>query len=49
MWHSISDPDDWYGFHFDHYTKPPDYGYQTKNGPLYFILRRGSSEEWIGW
>ena len=46
MWHSMSDPDDWYGFHLDHYTKPPDYGYQAKNGPLYFILRRGSSEDW---
>ncbi len=46
MWHSMSDPDDWYGFHLDHYTTPPDYGYQTKNGALYFILRRGSSEEW---
>ena len=20
MWHSMSDPDDWYGFHLDHYT-----------------------------
>jgi formyl-CoA transferase len=46
MWHSMSDPDDWYGFHLDHYTTPPDYGYQTKNGALYFILRRGSSEDW---
>jgi crotonobetainyl-CoA:carnitine CoA-transferase CaiB-like acyl-CoA transferase len=46
MWHSMSDPDDWYGFHLDHYTKPPDYGYHAKNGPLYFILRRGSSEDW---
>jgi crotonobetainyl-CoA:carnitine CoA-transferase CaiB-like acyl-CoA transferase len=46
MWHSMSDPDDWHGFHLDHYTKPPDYGYQTKNGALYFILRRGSSEDW---
>ena len=46
MWHSLSDPDDWYGFHLDHYTTPPDYGYQTKNGSLYFILRRGSSEDW---
>src|SRR5260370_22717909 len=25
---------------------PPEYGYQTKNGPFYFILRRGSSEDW---
>ena len=46
MWSSLSNPDDWYGFHLDHYTKPPDYGYQAKNGPLYFILRRGSSEDW---
>jgi crotonobetainyl-CoA:carnitine CoA-transferase CaiB-like acyl-CoA transferase len=46
MWTSLSDPDDWYGFHLDHYTKPPDYGYQTKNGALYFILRRGNSEDW---
>jgi len=46
MWSSLSNPDDWYGFHLDHYTKPPDYGYQSKNGPLYFILRRGSSEDW---
>jgi len=46
MWHSMSDPDDWYGFHLDHYTNPPDYGYQTKNGALYFILRRGDSEDW---
>ena len=46
MWHSMSDPDDWYGFHLDHYTKPPDSGYQAENGPLYFILRRGSNEDW---
>jgi formyl-CoA transferase len=46
MWHALSDPDDWYGFHLDHYTAPPDYGYQTKNGSLYFILRRGNSEDW---
>jgi crotonobetainyl-CoA:carnitine CoA-transferase CaiB-like acyl-CoA transferase len=46
MWSSMSDPDDWYGFHLDHYTKPPDYGYQAKNGALYFILRRGDSEDW---
>ncbi|HVN30086.1 MAG TPA: CoA transferase [Candidatus Binataceae bacterium] len=46
MWHSMSDPDDWYGFHLDHYTTPPDYGYQSRNGALYFILRRGNSEDW---
>jgi crotonobetainyl-CoA:carnitine CoA-transferase CaiB-like acyl-CoA transferase len=46
MWHSMSDPDDWYGFHLDHYSNPPDYGYQAKDGALYFILRRGNSEDW---
>jgi crotonobetainyl-CoA:carnitine CoA-transferase CaiB-like acyl-CoA transferase len=46
MWHSMSDPDDWYGFHLDHYTAPPDYGYQAKDGSLYFILRRANSEDW---
>ena len=46
MWHSMSDPDDWYGFHLDHYTAPAERGYQTKNGALYFILRRGNSEDW---
>src|SRR5438552_2168930 len=46
MWHSMSDPDDWYGFHLDHYSNPPDYGYQAKDGGLYFILRRGSTEDW---
>jgi crotonobetainyl-CoA:carnitine CoA-transferase CaiB-like acyl-CoA transferase len=46
MWHSLTDPDDWYGFHLDHYTKPPDHGYQARDGALYFILRRGNSEDW---
>jgi crotonobetainyl-CoA:carnitine CoA-transferase CaiB-like acyl-CoA transferase len=46
MWHSLTDPDDWYGFHLDHYTKPPDHGYQALDGALYFILRRGNSEDW---
>ncbi|SRR5579884_1278358 len=46
MWHSMTNPDDWYGFHLDHYTNPPDYGYEAQDGALYFILRRGSSEDW---
>jgi crotonobetainyl-CoA:carnitine CoA-transferase CaiB-like acyl-CoA transferase len=46
MWHSMTDPDDWFGFHLDHYINPPEYGYQAQNGPLYFILRRGNSEDW---
>ena len=46
MWHALSNPDEWYGFHLDSYTYPPEHGYQTKNGPMYFILRHGSSEDW---
>ena len=46
MWTSMSDPDEWYGFHLDHYTKPPDHGYKTKDGHVYFGLRRGNSEDW---
>jgi crotonobetainyl-CoA:carnitine CoA-transferase CaiB-like acyl-CoA transferase len=46
MWTAMSDPDDWYGFHLDHYTKPPEYGYRASDGALYFILRRGDSESW---
>jgi crotonobetainyl-CoA:carnitine CoA-transferase CaiB-like acyl-CoA transferase len=42
----MSEPDDWYGFHLDHYTKPPDHGYKTKDGRVYFGLRRGDSEDW---
>ncbi len=46
MWHALSNPDDWYGFHLENYTKPPDEGYQTQNGPIHFALRRGSTEDW---
>jgi len=46
MWTAMTDPDDWYGFHLDHYTKPPDHGYKTKDGHVYFGLRRGNSEDW---
>jgi crotonobetainyl-CoA:carnitine CoA-transferase CaiB-like acyl-CoA transferase len=46
MWTAMTDPDDWYGFHLDHYIKPPDHGYKTKDGHVYFGLRRGNSEDW---
>lgn len=46
MWTAMTDPDEWYGFHLDNYTKPPDHGYKTKDGYIYFGLRRGSSEDW---
>jgi crotonobetainyl-CoA:carnitine CoA-transferase CaiB-like acyl-CoA transferase len=46
MWTAMTDPDDWYGFHLDNYTKPPDEGYKTKDGRVFFGLRRGTTEEW---
>lgn len=46
MWTAMTDPDEWYGFHLDNYTKPPDHGYKTKDGHVYFGLRRGNSEDW---
>lgn len=40
-----SDPDEWGGFHLDSWTKPRDYGYQTKDGAVFMDLRfRGESE-----
>ncbi len=46
MWQAMTDPDDWYGFHLDHYTHAPEYGYQTADGAIYFLLRRGNTEDW---
>lgn len=45
MWAARTDPDDWWGFHLDHYTNPPEHGYQAADGRLFFGLRRASSED----
>ena len=45
MWAAMSDPDDWWGFHLDHYTNPPETGYETGDGRIFFGLRRGDSED----
>ena len=45
MWAARSNPDDWYGFHLDHYTDPPESGYRTADGRVQFGLRRGNSED----
>ena len=45
MWASRTDPDNWWGFHLDHYTNPPETGYQAGDGRLFFGLRRASSED----
>jgi formyl-CoA transferase len=45
MWLARSNPDDWFGFHLDHYTNPPEAGYRTADGQVFFGLRRGNSED----
>ncbi|MFT7598641.1 MAG: crotonobetainyl-CoA:carnitine CoA-transferase CaiB-like acyl-CoA transferase [Acidimicrobiales bacterium] len=45
MWAARSDPDDWWGFHLDSYTSPPEYGYEAADGHLFFGLRRANSED----
>jgi crotonobetainyl-CoA:carnitine CoA-transferase CaiB-like acyl-CoA transferase len=45
MWTARSNPDDWWGFHLDHYTNPPETGYRTADGQVFFGLRRGNSED----
>jgi len=45
MWASRTNPDGWWGFHLDHYTNPPEHGYEAADGQLFFGLRRASSED----
>lgn len=45
MWTARSNPDEWWGFHLDHYTNPPETGYRTADGQVFFGLRRGNSED----
>ncbi len=45
MWAARSNPDGWWGFHLDHYTNPPEHGYEAADGRLFFGLRRASSED----
>ncbi len=46
MWAALSNPDDWWGLHLDSYLKPPDHGYQTKDGRLYFVIARINDDDW---
>ena len=45
MWTAMSNPDDWFGFYCDTYTRAPDYSYQTKDHPILFSLGKGTSED----
>jgi formyl-CoA transferase len=46
LWAALSNPDDWGGFHTDSYLKPPDHGYQAKDGALTVVVGRMSPEQW---
>lgn len=48
LWAAISNPDDWWGFHTDSYVKPPDHGYQAKDGALMLVVGRMSDDQWDG-
>jgi len=47
IWAAQSDPDEWYGFHCDTYTKPRDHGYRTADLPIYFAPRRMPEDSWV--
>lgn len=44
LWVALSNPDEWWGFHLDSYTKPPDHGYRCRDYPIYFSLARMSPD-----
>ena len=45
LWVALSNPDEWWGFHLDSYTKAPDYGYRCKDGFIYMTVARASAEQ----
>jgi len=46
LWAALTNPDDWFGFHNDSYVKPPDHGYQAKDGAIQIVVGRLSDEQW---
>ena len=42
MWTAMTDPDEWYGFHLDHYTRPAGRRLQNQGWPC--VLRPASGE-----
>jgi succinate--hydroxymethylglutarate CoA-transferase len=46
LWVALSNPDEWWGFHLESYTRPPYRGYQCADGAIYFDLRHAASVDW---
>lgn len=40
LWIALSNPDDWWGFHLDSYTKPPEHYYSCKDRRIFMTLGR---------
>ncbi len=40
LWVAHSNPDEWWGFHLESYTWPPNHGYWCKDKPIFFSLAR---------
>lgn len=46
LWVALSNPDFWWGFHLDSYTKPPDHGYLCGDGKrIFFSLARMTPQD----
>lgn len=48
LWAALSNPDEWFGFHNDSYVRPPDTGYQCKDGAVTMVVGRIDDEQWQG-
>ena len=48
VWAAMGNPDSWVGAHTETYMTPATYAYRTKDGAIYFSLRRGSEEQYFG-
>lgn len=46
LWAALTNPDDWFGFHNESYVRPPDTGYQCKDGAITMVVGRINDEQW---
>jgi crotonobetainyl-CoA:carnitine CoA-transferase CaiB-like acyl-CoA transferase len=46
LWAALSNPDEWYGFHNDSYVRPPETGYQCKDGTVTLVVGRIDDRQW---
>jgi crotonobetainyl-CoA:carnitine CoA-transferase CaiB-like acyl-CoA transferase len=45
LWAALSNPDEWFGFHNESYVRPPDTGYQCKDGAVTVVVGRIPDEQ----